>query len=57
MADSDSDSAEASNTPKKLKIVLTTKEKEERFLAASKISPDYDTMVRFRNQKFQVKQS
>lgn len=47
MADSDSDGAEiSSQSPKKIKMELTVKEKEERFLAAAKISPQYDTMVR-----------
>lgn len=44
MADSDSDGADVGNTPKKTKIELTVKEKEERFLATAKISTDYDTM-------------
>ena len=44
MADSDTDEAEG-NSPKKIKIELTVKEKEERFLAAAKISTEYDTMV------------
>lgn len=45
MADSDTDEADAGNTPKKTKIELSVKEKEERFLAAAKLSTDYDTMV------------
>lgn len=45
MADSDSDGADIGNSPKKTKIELTVKEKEERFLAAAKISTDYDAMV------------
>lgn len=45
MADSDSDSADC-QTPKKTKLELTVKEKEERYMAAAKISPQYDTMVR-----------
>lgn len=44
MADSDSDGADG-NSPKKAKVELTVKEKEERFLAAAKISTEYDTMV------------
>lgn len=44
MADSDSDGAD-SQTPKKIKIQLTVKEKEERYMAAAKIMPNYDTMV------------
>lgn len=44
MADSDSDSADC-QTPKKPKLVLTVKEKEERYMAAAKIMPNYDTMV------------
>lgn len=44
MADSDSDSADC-QTPKKIKIQLTVKEKEERYMAAAKIMPNYDTMV------------
>lgn len=44
MADSDSDSADC-QTPKKTKLVLTVKEKEERYMAAAKIMPNYDTMV------------
>lgn len=43
MADSDSD--DMGNSPKKTKVELTVKEKEERFLAAAKISTEYDTMV------------
>uniref|UniRef100_A0A1I8MUS3 SWI/SNF-related matrix-associated actin-dependent regulator of chromatin subfamily A containing DEAD/H box 1 homolog n=1 Tax=Musca domestica TaxID=7370 RepID=A0A1I8MUS3_MUSDO len=43
MADSDSDGADG-NSPKKAKVELTVKEKEERFLAAAKISTEYDTM-------------
>lgn len=41
MADSDSDDA---NTPKKLKVELTVKEKETRYLEAAKIAPEYDSM-------------
>ncbi|XP_068140495.1 SWI/SNF-related matrix-associated actin-dependent regulator of chromatin subfamily A containing DEAD/H box 1 homolog [Drosophila tropicalis] len=44
MADSDSDGAD-SQTPKKTKIELSVKEKEERYMAAAKISPNYDTMA------------
>lgn len=44
MADSDSDSADC-QTPKKQKLILTVKEKEERYMAAAKIMPHYDTMV------------
>ncbi|XP_017837932.2 SWI/SNF-related matrix-associated actin-dependent regulator of chromatin subfamily A containing DEAD/H box 1 homolog isoform X1 [Drosophila busckii] len=44
MADSDSDGAD-SKTPKKAKLVLSVKEKEERYMAAAKIMPQYDTMV------------
>ncbi|KAL7739474.1 hypothetical protein ACLKA6_011336 [Drosophila palustris] len=44
MADSDSDGAD-SQTPKKMKIQLTVKEKEERYMAAAKIMPNYDTMA------------
>lgn len=44
MADSDTDEAEG-NSPKKTRIELSVKEKEERFLAAAKISTEYDTMV------------
>ncbi|XP_023177140.2 SWI/SNF-related matrix-associated actin-dependent regulator of chromatin subfamily A containing DEAD/H box 1 homolog [Drosophila hydei] len=44
MADSDSDSADC-QTPKKAKLVLTVKEKEERYMAAAKIMPNYDTMA------------
>lgn len=47
MADSDSDSADC-QTPKKAKLVLTVKEKEERYMAAAKIMPNYDTMVSHR---------
>lgn len=47
MADSDSDSADC-QTPKKVKLVLTVKEKEERYMAAAKIMPNYDTMVSHR---------
>ncbi|XP_061387280.1 SWI/SNF-related matrix-associated actin-dependent regulator of chromatin subfamily A containing DEAD/H box 1 homolog [Musca vetustissima] len=43
MADSDSDGADG-NSPKKAKVELTVKEKEERFLATAKISTEYDTM-------------
>ncbi|XP_023293343.2 SWI/SNF-related matrix-associated actin-dependent regulator of chromatin subfamily A containing DEAD/H box 1 homolog [Lucilia cuprina] len=43
MADSDTDEADG-NSPKKTKLELTVKEKEERFLAAAKISSEYDTM-------------
>lgn len=46
MADSDTDEAEG-NSPKKTKLELSVKEKEERFLAAAKISSEYDTMVRY----------
>ncbi|XP_020713027.1 SWI/SNF-related matrix-associated actin-dependent regulator of chromatin subfamily A containing DEAD/H box 1 homolog isoform X2 [Ceratitis capitata] len=44
MADSDSDGAPDNQSPKKVKLELTVKEKEERYLAAVKISPDYDAM-------------
>ncbi|XP_075151589.1 SWI/SNF-related, matrix-associated actin-dependent regulator of chromatin, subfamily a, containing DEAD/H box 1 [Haematobia irritans] len=44
MADSDSDSADMGNSPKKTKVELSVKEKEERFLAVAKISTEYDTM-------------
>lgn len=44
MADSDSDSADC-QTSKKQKVILTVKEKEERYMAAAKIMPHYDTMV------------
>ncbi|XP_020807048.1 SWI/SNF-related matrix-associated actin-dependent regulator of chromatin subfamily A containing DEAD/H box 1 homolog [Drosophila serrata] len=44
MADSDSDGADC-QTPKKTKLELTVKEKEERYMAAAKISPQYDTMA------------
>ncbi|EDW03556.1 SWI/SNF-related matrix-associated actin-dependent regulator of chromatin subfamily A containing DEAD/H box 1 homolog [Drosophila grimshawi] len=44
MADSDSDSADC-QTPKKPKLLLTVKEKEERYMAAAKIMPLYDTMA------------
>ncbi|XP_034099645.1 SWI/SNF-related matrix-associated actin-dependent regulator of chromatin subfamily A containing DEAD/H box 1 homolog [Drosophila albomicans] len=44
MADSDSDSADC-QTPKKIKMQLTVKEKEERYMAAAKIMPHYDTMA------------
>lgn len=41
MSDSDSDD---NSTPKKIKTDISTKDKEERFVALSKISSDYDTM-------------
>ncbi|XP_013098392.1 SWI/SNF-related matrix-associated actin-dependent regulator of chromatin subfamily A containing DEAD/H box 1 homolog [Stomoxys calcitrans] len=44
MADSDSDSTDMGNSPKKTKIELSVKEREERFLAAAKMSTEYDTM-------------
>ncbi|XP_017152064.1 SWI/SNF-related matrix-associated actin-dependent regulator of chromatin subfamily A containing DEAD/H box 1 homolog [Drosophila miranda] len=44
MADSDSDGAD-SHVTKKTKLELTVKEKEERYMAAAKISPQYDTMA------------
>ncbi|XP_067621535.1 SWI/SNF-related matrix-associated actin-dependent regulator of chromatin subfamily A containing DEAD/H box 1 homolog [Eurosta solidaginis] len=44
IADSDSDGAADGLTPKKFKVELTVKEKEERYLAAVKISPEYDAM-------------
>ncbi|EDX04414.1 SWI/SNF-related matrix-associated actin-dependent regulator of chromatin subfamily A containing DEAD/H box 1 homolog [Drosophila simulans] len=44
MADSDSDGND-SQTPKKSKLELTVKEKEERYMAAAKISPHFDTMA------------
>ncbi|XP_017005668.2 SWI/SNF-related matrix-associated actin-dependent regulator of chromatin subfamily A containing DEAD/H box 1 homolog [Drosophila takahashii] len=44
MADSDSDGND-SQTPKKTKLELTVKEKEERYMAAAKISPQFDTMA------------
>ncbi|KAH8412502.1 hypothetical protein KR009_002712 [Drosophila setifemur] len=44
MADSDSDGADGQTT-KKSKLELTVKEKEERYMAAAKISPQYDTMA------------
>ncbi|KAH8263684.1 hypothetical protein KR044_012507 [Drosophila immigrans] len=44
MADSDSDSADC-QTPKKIRMQLTVKEKEERYMAAAKIMPQYDTMA------------
>ncbi|XP_037958222.1 SWI/SNF-related matrix-associated actin-dependent regulator of chromatin subfamily A containing DEAD/H box 1 homolog [Teleopsis dalmanni] len=40
----DSDSDDANEAVKKNKPALTTKEKEERFLATAKFAPDYDTM-------------
>lgn len=46
MADSDSDGAADIHTPKKVKLELSVKEKEDRYLAAVKIAPDYDAMVR-----------
>lgn len=44
MADSDSDGAADIHTPKKVKLELSVKEKEDRYLAAVKIAPDYDAM-------------
>ncbi|XP_017485620.1 PREDICTED: SWI/SNF-related matrix-associated actin-dependent regulator of chromatin subfamily A containing DEAD/H box 1 homolog [Rhagoletis zephyria] len=44
MADSDSDGAADNQTPKKVKIELSVKEKEDRYLAAVKLAPDYDAM-------------
>jgi len=46
MADSDSDGNEP-QMPKKTKLELTVKEKEERYMAAAHISPQFDTMVGF----------
>lgn len=54
MADSDSDGND-SQTPKKTKLELTVKEKEERYMAAAKISPHFDTMVGFRPKCHQGK--